>query len=210
MTHAQGVLVAFDLGGVLVRICRDWPQGCRAAGVACGADPSVSDPATVQDLVSLHQRGMIPDHDFFEGLSRCTGAAVAAADARRVHQAWILGEYADVPQMLGEIVASGHRTACLSNTNALHWEHLQGMPFFQRLHHRHASHQMGLEKPDHRIFAAFQDRVGASGSGILYFDDLPHNVEAAAALGWRAHHVDPSRETVPQIRAALRTAGVLP
>jgi putative hydrolase of the HAD superfamily len=210
VTHAQGVLVAFDLGGVLVRICRDWPQGCRAAGVACGADPSVSDPATVQDLVSLHQRGMIPDHDFFEGLSRCTGAAVAAADARRVHQAWILGEYADVPQMLGEIVASGHRTACLSNTNALHWEQLQGMPFFQRLHHRHASHQMGLEKPDHRIFAAFQDRVNASGSGILYFDDLSPNVEAAAALGWRAHHVDPSRETVPQIRAALRSAGVLP
>ncbi|MFM1831599.1 MAG: hypothetical protein RLZZ558_1939 [Planctomycetota bacterium] len=210
MTQAQGVLVAFDLGGVLVRICRDWHQGCRAAGVTCGVDPSLADPAAVRDLISRHQRGAIPDEAFFEGLSRCTGSALAAAEARRVHASWILGEYADVPAVLGEIVASGHRTACLSNTNALHWEQLQGMSFFQRLHHRHASHQMGLEKPDHRIFAAFQDRVGASGGDIVYFDDLPHNVEAAAALGWRAHQVDPTRETVPQIRSALRSAGVLP
>ena len=26
-------LVCFDLGGVLVRICRDWAEGCRAAGL---------------------------------------------------------------------------------------------------------------------------------------------------------------------------------
>ena len=27
-------LAVFDLGGVIVRICRSWQEGCRAAGIA--------------------------------------------------------------------------------------------------------------------------------------------------------------------------------
>ena len=197
-------LVAFDLGGVLVRICRDWHEGCRAAGVAPTADPSATDPVRLRELVSRHQRGELPHERFCEGLASCAAGSFPPELAAAVHDAWILGEYDGVTPLLERLRAAGHATACLSNTNAPHWRQLQAMPFFSRLHHRHASHLLRLEKPDPRIFEAFERAVGFAGPDIAYFDDLADNCAAAAAAGWRVCRIDPMRETAPQIESALR------
>lgn len=205
---ARGALVAFDLGGVLVRICRDWRQGCDAAGIAHTADPAAADPARLRELVSLHQRGAMPHDAFCDALARCAGGALTAAHAAAVHDAWILGEYPGVTELLGRLQAAGHATACLSNTNAPHWTQLESMPFFGRLHHRHASHLMRLEKPDPRIFEAFERAVGRAGPDIAYFDDLADNCAAAERAGWRVCRVDPLRDTAPQIERALEAWGI--
>jgi FMN phosphatase YigB (HAD superfamily) len=84
------------------------------------------------------------------------------------------------------------------------------MPFFARLDHPHASHLLRLVKPDSRIFQAFEQSVGSSGSEIAYFDDLAENCAAARSAGWRVQPIDPLRETAPQIRAALRAWEILP
>ena len=108
-----------------------------------------------------------------------------------------------------DLAEAGHETACLSNTNAPHWRQLERMPFFAHLRYAHASHLMRLEKPDARIFAAFERAVGRRGAEIAYFDDLADNCEAARAAGWRVRQVDPLRETVPQMREALASWGLL-
>ena len=202
-TGSRGSLVAFDLGGVLVRICRSWDEGCDAAGLPRTHDPIAADRAAFMRLVSSHQRGDLQHEAFLASVSELAGGRISLAHAAAVHDAWILGEYEGVPELLGELQAAGHGTACLSNTNAPHWDRLERMRFFQHLHHRHASHLMRLEKPDPRIFEAFERQVGHAGDRIAYFDDLPENCEAARAAGWRVRQVDPSRETVPQIRQAL-------
>lgn len=207
-SKARGPLVAFDLGGVLVRICSDLSHGCRMAGVVPRGVPTPNDPAEVRALTDAHQRGELAHRDFLAGMSRCIGGALDADEFARVHDAWILGEYEGVASLLDGLRNRGAATACLSNTNASHWVQLHRMPFFAALDHRHASHELGLVKPDPRIYLEFERRVGRSGSDIVYFDDLPENVEAAASAGWRAHRVDPTRETVPQIRQALRRQGV--
>jgi len=69
---------------------------------------------------------------------------------------------------------------------------------------------MRLEKPDPRIFEPFERAVGRRGAEIAYFDDLAENCAAARAAGWRVQQVDPTRETEPQIRAALRRWEILP
>jgi HAD superfamily hydrolase (TIGR01509 family) len=86
---------------------------------------------------------------------------------------------------------------------------MEPMPFFARLDHRHASHLLRLEKPDPRIFTAFEREVGRRGAEIAYFDDLADNCAAARAAGWRVCQVDPRRETVPQIQEALRAWEIL-
>lgn len=207
---AGGRLVAFDLGGVLVRICRDWAQGCAVAGVSPGCVPAIRDADRMRALVSSHQRGLLEHDSFCEQVSECLDAALTPMQVMAVHEAWILGEYDGVGPLLSELASSGHRTACLSNTDAPHWATLAGMPFFQGLDHHHASHLMGLEKPDPAIFRGFELAVGFSGDRIAYFDDLPENCRAAEAAGWCAHRIDPDRETVPQIRAALRGWSLLP
>jgi putative hydrolase of the HAD superfamily len=206
---AGGRLVAFDLGGVLVRICRDWAQGCAAAGISPAREPSIRDIERMRALVSRHQRGLLEHGAFCDHVSECLGSALTAAEVRSVHGAWILGEYAGVGAMLSDLRRAGHLTACLSNTDAPHWVTLARMPFFQGLHHPHASHLLGLEKPDPAIFSAFERAVGFSGERIDYFDDLQENCQAAQAAGWRVQRIDPFRETVPQIRAALHAWSLL-
>ena len=203
------VLVAFDLGGVLVRICRSWHEGCDAAGLVRSEDPGAADPERVRELVSLQQRGEMDHAAFCQALARCAGPTLSAAHAAAVHDAWILGEYADVTVLLNRLKGAGIPTACLSNTNAAHWRQMEPMPFFARLDHRHASHLLRLEKPDPRIFTAFEREVGRRGAEIAYFDDLADNCAAARAAGWRVCQVDPRRETVPQIQEALRAWEIL-
>lgn len=202
-------LVAFDLGGVLVRICRSWHEGCDAAGLPRTADPLAADRGAFLHLVSRHERGELGHDAFLDAIGALAGGGIDRSLTAAVHDAWILGEYPGVPDLLRDIAAAGHDTACLSNTNAPHWSKLERMPFFGHLRHRHASHLLRLEKPDPRIFEAFERAVGRRGAEIAYFDDLAENCAAARAAGWRVQQVDPLRETVPQIRSALATWGLL-
>ena len=205
---SRGPLVVFDLGGVLVRICDDLAHGCRVAGVSPRGKPVARDPVRLRSITDAHQRGELAHHAFLEAVSGCLGGALDAAEMGRVHDAWILGEYEGVPELLDGLRHGGAVTACLSNTNASHWVQLRRMPFFGRLDHRHASHELGLVKPDPRIFHEFERRTGRSGSDIVYFDDLHENVLAATAAGWRAHRIDPQVQTVPQIRGVLQARGI--
>lgn len=46
----------------------------------------------------------------------------------------------------------------------------------------------GVIKPDPRIFEILIERAGLSPQATLYIDDSQRNVDAAAALGFQAHH----------------------
>ena len=60
--------MCFDLGGVLVRICRSWDERCQAAGLdvrgAFASDPSGGNRR--EDLSRLHQTGRIGCAEFFD------------------------------------------------------------------------------------------------------------------------------------------------
>ena len=170
-------MICFDLGGVLVRICRSWPEGCREAGIPNRA----------------HQPG--PDHD--------------VRKTAKVHHAWIIEPYAGTAALISEIQAAGIRTACLSNTSHSHWGPLLEDPAIASLDVHHASHLLGLHKPEAAIYRAFEDAVGLSGKEIVFFDDLKDNITAARAADWDAIQIDHASETAPQIRSALEQRGVL-
>lgn len=202
-------IVCFDLGGVLVRLCRSWDEGCLACGV------EIRDRARTpnQELerraaVESYQRGEMTCHEFFRIVARTFNGAYTPEEVERVHGAWIMREYDGAADLVHRLHDAGVRTTCLSNTNAGHWERLVTWPSVAALGSRHASHEMRLAKPDARIFRAFETSVGVAGGDILFFEDTRENANAARSVGWRAEVVDPSEETVPQITAFLRTHGV--
>ncbi|MFN6043097.1 MAG: HAD-IA family hydrolase, partial [Phycisphaerae bacterium] len=141
------------------------------------------------------------------------------AEVRRLHHGWLLTEYAGVSDIIDAINAVGHvQTALLSNTNAAHWaRHMDSpcgtikadYPAIQRITHRHASHLLGHAKPHGDIYRAFEDATGFGPGDILFFDDLPDNIAMARQLGWHAVLIDHTRETAPQLHAALLKTGVL-
>jgi putative hydrolase of the HAD superfamily len=203
-------LVCFDLGGVLLRICRSWAEGCAAAGVEV-RDEAIRDASRDErhDLVVLHQTGKIDGPTYFRRVSEAVGGLYTPEEVRRVHHAWVLEEYPGVGAVIDRIHEAGLATAALSNTNHEHWVGIQHYPVMRKLRHRHASHLMGLHKPDPAIYRAFERAAGRRGGEILFFDDLPENIAAAEAVGWRAIGIDPLGDTARQLADALAAQGVL-
>jgi HAD superfamily hydrolase (TIGR01509 family) len=201
-------LAVFDLGGVVVRICRGWDEACAAAGI--DARP-LRDPRSqghlIAPVVHAHQRGAMDCDRYAAELASIVGG-VTAREARQVHDAWILGDYPGIAQAIDRIHAAGLDTACLSNTNASHWERLHSSDAFLRIRRRHASHLLGLVKPDAAIYRAFERDTGAAPADIVFFDDLPENVDAARACGWTAVQVDHAGDTASQVLDALLALGV--
>ncbi len=60
-------------------------------------------------------------------------------------------------------------------------------PFLNDFDRAFVSARMRLVKPDVAIYAAVEAETGLAPEGLLFTDDRPENVEAAAARGWRTH-----------------------
>lgn len=206
-------LVVFDIGGVLVRHHRAWGPACQSLGLP--VPPDVDEPGFVAARRRLHHLFGIGeiDEDAF-----CAGLAAAApkglytpADIRRLHDGWLLEEYAGVADLLALLrKAARARTATLSNTNASHWRLMTSLPdsrtryaSLTHIEHLHASHLLQAAKPDALIYERFEAAMRATPAEILFFDDLSGNINTAASRGWRTVLVDHTQETEPQIRAAL-------
>ncbi len=192
-------VVCFDLGGVLVRITLNVAEAGRRAGVLGLPDISFGEMECLLD----YQSGRMDTNEYVSvlahALERTTDEAVA------VHNHVLIEPYPGTLELIQSL--NGQlKTACLSNTNGLHWQEMLGSERFlnvRALELPVASHVLGLEKPHAEIFEAFEQLAGARGKDIVFFDDSVVNVEAATAFGWVAHWIDPSGDPAAQMRELL-------
>lgn len=200
-------IVCLDLGGVLIRICRSWEEGCAAARLNIAsrrsARPQDAGWYAPLEIIKLYQTGRIGCDEYARRIAAAFDDAFTPEEVMAVHDAWLLGEYEGVLEVIDRIHGAGLRTAALSNTNHAHWMRMSEFPAVMRLQHRFASHELGLHKPDPAIFREFQRLVNCPGEQILFFDDTPQNVHAARELGWNVVQIDPLSRTDTQITAAL-------
>ncbi len=199
-------LVCFDLGGVIVRICGSWREGCVVAGLPehDGVPPELD-----HDTNAAYQRGTIDADAFAERFSASMGGRYAPDEILQVHRAWLLGEYEGVGALVERVHAAGVETAVLSNTCAVHWETMGAYPTFRALRNRFGSHRLGLRKPDAAAYRAVETGTGYAACEILFFDDTPENVDAARAVGWAAERIRPETEPAEQMMAVLGAYGVI-
>jgi len=208
-------IVCFDLGGVVVRICRSWQEACAAAGLPYHED--IRDDqlrALRREKNTLLQLGKLTPESYFEEIAATTRGRYTPGQIERLHAAWILDEYPGIGPLIDRLNAlDGLRTAILSNTDHYHWSiQMMTLPKFptpRRISHPHASHLLGLRKPHAEIYRAFERAVPARPTEILFFDDTQENIDAARAAGWTAELIDHTGDTVRQMEQHLRTHGVL-
>ncbi len=206
-------LIVFDLGHVLVRTCNGWQHACEVAGLPYRLPPReqlIKGP--LHDAVCEMEIGQIDTNEF----CRRTGA-VLEIDPRHVRtilDVYLLSAFPGVHELLDELNSAGYVTACLSNTNLEHWEQMldptdrAALPM-DRIRHHFASHELRLRKPDEAIYRHVERTTGFAGPQIIFFDDLPENIEGACRVSWHAHQIARGQDPIAQIRGHLARADVL-
>lgn len=191
--------VVFDYGGVLTPPIRTvhqrWLDTERIDGAGYRA---VMRDWLARDVphgtpVHLLETGEMSDVDFETALAARLrthdGAAVPAAGLL----GRILGDMRPVPEMLAllrEIRDSGVAVALLSNS----WgTHDYPADVLELCAPAVISGQVGLRKPDPRIYQLVLDGLSLPAGRVVFVDDAPVNIDAAETLGMRGiRHLDPA------------------
>ena len=121
--------------------------------------------------------------DFYRAARSEIGITISEEKFDEVFVAIIGDLYEETVPVLSAL--QGHYPVMLlSNTNEAHWRRCRDQlglgPFFQRLF---LSYEMGVMKPDPRIFQQVLADVGVNPQNIWYFDDREDNVAAACRFG---------------------------
>ena len=195
--------VLFDLGGVLIdfvgltevrKLMRDDP----------GPEQIRSRWISSRSLVAF-ERGEIALERFASDFIAEWGLSLEPRPFLEICRSWVKGTLPGATELLEDL--QPHFTlACLSNTNALHWDvMLEASDLGSRLERQFASHLIGRLKPDREVFLFVCGELGLAPDQILFFDDGEENVLGARQAGLIAYRVGgPS-----QARAKLQDLGLI-
>ncbi|MCP1438977.1 putative hydrolase of the HAD superfamily [Erwinia persicina] len=178
------MLYIFDLGNVIVDIDFN-----RVLGV--WSDLGRVPLATLQSRFTMgesfhrHERGEISDEDFAEQLCDELGLALSFEQFTAGWQAVFVGVRADTIRIMNGLRARGHRVVILSNTNRLHQRFWPSQyPEVQSAADKlYLSQEMGMRKPEARIYQQVLSEEGFTADQAIFFDDNQENIDAAQALG---------------------------
>jgi putative hydrolase of the HAD superfamily len=203
--------VIFDWGGVItspiVETVTAWLEAERIdrESYMAAMRPwvrSAYGPEDSESPIHALERGEVSDEEFEATLA----AALVREDGTPVHSAGLLrrmfGASVILDQMLElikDLRANGILTSLLSNSWGGGEDGYPRHLFADLFDDVVISGEVGMRKPEERIFRLAATRLGLSPAECAFVDDVEGNIVAAEAIGFTAvHHEDPVRT-----RAAL-------
>ena len=191
----------FDLGNVLVDF--DLNEVLRGVMAAVGVSV-LPNEIRLQDLAKVVEveTGRISDEEYLADICAATGLVLTMEQLIGVWQnAFCLNPVGN--ELFHELREQGHSIHFLSN---IAWHNVEAVRrkwpgFFERGTKNFFSYELGLHKPDERIYRVVLERLNAQPAECFFLDDRPENVEAARAVGIDAHVF--SAENLPAVRRAL-------
>lgn len=191
------MLYIFDLGNVIVDIDFN-----RVLGV--WSDLGRVPLATLQSRFRMdeafekHERGEISDPEFAARICDQLDIALSYPQFTAGWQAVFVGIRPETLAIMNKLRAKGERVVILSNTNQLHFEFwpTQYPEVQQAADHVYMSQDMGMRKPEARIYQSVLEHEGYTADQAVFFDDNRANIDAARALGIESVLVEDAK-TVP-------------
>jgi putative hydrolase of the HAD superfamily len=186
----------FDLGGVILDLSVDHTleSFSRLSGKSRERvqDIYVSTPGFLQ-----YEKGDIDDSTFRDFVRETFSIKVDDATIDDCWNAMLRG----IPGIKLDLLVrlqSEFRVFLLSNTNAIHLEHINGVMLPKGkeqktldgyFHKAYYSHRMGKRKPDAEIFEQVLEENHLVPEQTLFLDDYAVNIEGAKAVGIKTVHV---------------------
>ena len=192
----------FDLGRVVLDIDFGKALACWA-GHAGRAPGDLAARFVREESYRDHEVGKIEDAVYFESLRASLGIDISDAQFLEGWNAIFAGEMPGIATLLKRAAARLPLYA-FSNTNRPHVEHFSEAYADVLGHFREVflSSTIGLRKPDAAAYDHVVRAIGVPAERIVFFDDVPANVEGARARGLVAVHVT-SPDDVAETLAAL-------
>ncbi len=196
--------VLFDYGNV---ICKPQPERdvARLAQVAGCAVAELLPPYWAYRLD--YDRAAFDVISYWQQVAADLGGSFTAtqiAELSRVDAgSWLHLRAASV-DLVADLAAAGPRLAVLSNAPEDTAQAVSALPVAARFEHLMFSCYLKLAKPDPECFLAALAVLQADPADVIFLDDRPDNVAAAAALGIRSAHFTDAGAA----RAALAEYGV--
>lgn len=191
------MLYIFDLGNVIVdidfnRVLGTWSDFSRVPLA------TLKQTFTMGDAFHQHERGEISDEQFAEMLCHEMDLPLSYEQFSHGWQAIFVGIRPEVIAIMHKLREQGHRVVVLSNTNRLHttfWpdEYPEVKAAADKIY---LSQEMGMRKPEARIYQAVLQAEGFSAADALFFDDDVDNIEGANQLGITSILVT-GKQTIP-------------
>ncbi|MCX2930630.1 HAD family phosphatase [Mycobacterium sp. CVI_P3] len=184
MTHSGIAAVVFDMGGVLTV---DPFEACRDYAGELGLPTCVFVDQLRGPVFADVETGDLSIRDFLKFACRdVTARFGVAVDIRRLADCLAAGQRVrpEMVTLVEDIADRGIRVGVLTNNakEAKAWWTSGVLPV-DRLTAVVDSSEVGMRKPDRRIFALTAERMGCCAGELLYFDDLAENVAGASAAG---------------------------
>lgn len=187
--------IIFDFGGVILNI--DYFLTIKAFQDLGVADFDASYSQLDQTaLFDEFERGEIAPEEFRLGIRKALKLDVSEAQIDQAWNAMLL----DLPKerlALLDRLKLEKRLALLSNTNAIHAgffetemkaaHGIQNLePYFEKVYY---SFDVGMRKPEKRIFDLVMNELGFEPSKTLFIDDSLQHIEGAKNAGLNAYHL---------------------
>lgn len=194
----------FDLGGVLIDIDFDlaFRHWSRYSSLQL---PTLRQRLLFDESYERHERGEIAAAEYFAHL---IASLQLTATREQVAAGWNAIFLGEIEPTLALVAQARRSLPCyvLTNTNATHMDfwaarYPRVATGFDRIF---ASHEIGLRKPEPAAFDHVCRATGVEPASLLFFDDTPANVDAAAANGLQAVLVRGPED----VARALRSAGL--
>lgn len=200
--------IVFDYGEVISKPTAALPTLADLLGV------------TAEDLVTAYwahrdayDRGL-PDPEYWRAVAADAGAAVAVDDAlaARLTEVDVAGWMHPEPStlaLLAELDEAGVPLALLSNAPSSFGRAAERQAWTRHFRHLVFSGDLGVAKPDERIWQALARRLGARPADCVFLDDRQVNIDGAVAAGmagvlWRGSA--PARDEL--VRLSVLNSGV--
>ena len=189
-------IVLFDLGGVIA----DLGKPAKTIGLDLSEEGFwqiwLNSPN-----VHAFERGKLPAHDFFSAIADEFEQADVEDFENRL-RGWHFKLFPGTEELI-QFVSTKHRTALLSNTNAVHWGQVTyATDVFSMFDHLFLSFETGHYKPDAESYAQVVTHFDCEPADVFFFDDSPRNISAARELGFDAYQV----HGIAEVRAIISQA----
>ena len=185
--------IIFDLGAVILNInYQNTIDEFTKLGVNNAA--TFYSKKVQTNLFNQIETGMISSNEFLKELQKET----KNANINQVEKAWN-AMLLDLPEERVQLIRKlkkNHAIYLLSNTNAIHIDAIKKqlgnrkwLAFCKLFDRMYLSHELGLRKPNVKIFEYILKEQKLKAEEVFFIDDSPQHIAGAKKIGIHCHHL---------------------